>query len=112
MITLTNYQKIKVTDTINDTQYWTKDITFTTQDNNDIMILDGKYGVEIRVACYVSLDDLKEAIAQFEMCIIFELETKKYTAFDLMIWSEPYASKIDVKLHKAITKQMEELGWL
>jgi len=49
---------------------------------------------------------------QTDMCIIFELDIKKYTAFDLMVWGEPYASKISMGLHKAITKQLEELGWL
>ena len=66
MITLTNYQKIKLTDSIYGSYYWTKDLTFETEEGREIHITEGKYGREVKCDNYVSLDDLREAIAQFE----------------------------------------------
>ena len=39
--------------------------------------------------------------------IIFDLKTKKYIPIYINL-----VESISIKLHKAITKQMEELGWL
>jgi len=64
MVTLTSYQKIKVTSA--STPYTAIDVTFENQDEVEICISKGKYGVEIKVKDYVSLEDLKQAIAQFE----------------------------------------------
>ena len=64
MITLTSYQKIKITSTSK--PYTTTDITFENEEETEINISSGKYGVQIKVKDYVSLEDLKQAIAQFE----------------------------------------------
>lgn len=64
MITLTNYQKIKVP---KGSEFrWLRDATFENEDGCEIHFNENSSGVEVETQGYVSIEDLKEAIKQFE----------------------------------------------